>query len=134
MSTAGVLPRIAESQGSNTDPKVLNLENSLSDSPLAIQFVQFMADLYKLSQIATEVWAGSKAHPNINLAKDIDALLHSFQLWATDISFRTSTRDASAAEVLQLLEDIKSPATRNLQKIFQQMLHDISQVAIAVPK
>lgn len=134
MSTAAALPRVAESLGSSTAPKALIQDVSLSYPPLAIQFEQFLADLNKLFQVTTELPAATQTHENTSLAKDIDELIRGFQLWANDIAFRTPTREASAAEVLQLLEDTKSPVTLKLQGILQQMLHDIYQATIAVSK
>ena len=134
MSTAPTVHHVAESQGSDKAPKALIQDISLSYPPLAIQFEQFLADLSKLLQITTELSAATKTDQNISSTKDIDELIHSFQLWATDISFRSPTREASAAEVLQFLEDKKSPVTLKLQEIFQQMLNDINQAIVAVSK
>ena len=134
MSTAPTLPRVVESQGSYIAPKALTKDISLSYPPLAIQFKQSLDDLYKLFQKTTELSAATKTRQYTIFAKDIDDLIHNFRLWANDISFRTPTREASAAEVLQLLEDTKSQVLLKLQQILQQILDDINQAAIAVSK
>ena len=134
MSTTPTSPKVAESQGPDIDFKALAQDKSLSYPPVAIQYEQFLADLDKLFRTATELSAETKPLRNHSFARDIDELIHNFQLWANDISFRTPTRDASAAEVLQLLEDNKSTVTLKLQELFQQMLNDIHQAAIAVSK
>ncbi|KAL8791757.1 MAG: hypothetical protein Q9195_005633 [Heterodermia aff. obscurata] len=61
-------------------------------------------------------------------------LFEQFPIMGHGYQFRTPTREASAAEVLQFLEDIKSPVTLDIGEILQQMLHDINQAIIAVPK
>ena len=132
MSISATSPQNVEATGTEEAAMTLPEHAETSYEPLAIQFEQLLIDLDQLFRIVTEKPPTAIKDNSTILVKDIDEFIYHFQLWANDIDFRTPTKVASTAEVLQSLEDSKSPVTDELQDLFRRMLLCTRQATVAV--
>ena len=132
MSISATSPQNVEATGTEEAALTLPEHAGLSYQPLAIQFEQLLTDLDQLFRTVTGPSSTAIKVRSTTFAKDIDEFIYHFQLWANDIGFRTPTKVGSTAEVLQSLDDSKSPVTDKLQDLFQRMLSCTRQATVAV--
>ena len=123
---------VVESKQRKSTTQILPERIELSYQPLAILYEQLLADLDELFRKVAFFSSADLEHNIPTEAKHIEEFLYRFQLWASDIAFRTPTKVGSTAEVLQALDDTKSPATIQLRKVFQEMLPCIRLATVAV--
>lgn len=114
--------------------EVRRKHTELSYQPLAILYEQLLFDLDQLFRTVAGYSSAALKDNSTTKAKDIDEFIYHLQLWANDISSRTPTKVGSTAEVLQALNDTKSPVASELRDIFQQMLPCIRLATVAVSK
>ena len=84
-----------------------------------------------LDRLLQSVRSISGSENNLDIADKIDEIMHRLELWANDISVRTSTKALSAAEVLGELDATGSRTVIDLRKSCGKLLHYIREGATA---
>lgn len=112
-------PQAVEATETEETPEMLPMHSEPPYQPLATLYQRFLAWLDRFSGLR------SISPPQ---RSEIKKFAYWFQLWEKDVASRALVRPGSTVEVLQGLDDTRSPVTLQLRDLFQQMLIEMREI------